>query len=162
MNGQKQKIITGTGKWLTIIAGSVYGVIYVVIGYLINWDHCDALEGPFWKILVTAFHSVMMGTYVGKIIVKGSAKKIFRDYSKIRTISSKLFVIVFLGSIAAFIVSWEVGYIFGKTLGIMHEITWEEILVDIPFISLIHAIPFVLVISILYRIFVFIFLKFSK
>lgn len=79
MNEQKQKIITGTGKWLTIIAGSVYGVIYVVIGYLINWDHCDALEGPFWKILVTAFHSVMMGTYVGVIIVNNATGIMGRD-----------------------------------------------------------------------------------
>ena len=162
MNEQKQKIISFTGMWLATIAGSIYGVFFVVIGYLINWDHCGVLEGPFWKVLLIAFHSVMIGAYIGELIVRKQAQKIFADKLKIRAITSKLFVIVLLGCIAAFIVSWAVGYVFGKILGTFQEWSWDEILIDIPFISFIHSIPVSLVISILYGVFVFTYLKVGK
>ena len=162
MNEQKQKIISHAGMWLATITGSIYGVVFAVIGYLLNWDHCGALEGPFWKVLLIAFHSVMIGAYVGELIVRKRAKIIFAGKLKIPAITSRLFVIVLLGCIAASIVSWEVGYIFGKILGTFQELNWGEILIDIPFISLIHAIPVSLVISVFYSVFVFIYLKVGK
>jgi len=162
MNEQKQNIITRAGMWLATIVGSIYGLIFVVVGYIINWDHCGVLEGPFWKVLLTAFHSIMLGSYIGELIVRKRVPKRLAGQEKNPAITSRLFVIVLLGSIAAFIVSWEVGYIFGKILGIFQEVSWEEILIDIPLISLIHAIPACLVISILYSVFVFTYLKFGK
>ena len=159
MNEQKQKIITRAGMWLATIAGSIYGIIFAVVGYLLNWNHCGALEGPFWKVLLTGFHSVMMGAYIGELIVRKRAQKIFTTCIKIPAITSRLFVIVFLGCIAAFIVSWEVGYIFAKILGTMQGVSWGEILIKIPLISFIHIIPVSLVISIFYSVFVFTYLK---
>ena len=162
MTEKKQKIISRTGMWLATIAGSIYGVIFVVIGYLLKWDHCGALKGPFWKVLLIAFHSVMIGAYIGELIVRKRTQRIFAGKLKTRAITSKLFIIVLLGCMAAFIVSWEVGYIFGKILGTMKEVSWEQILIDIPFVSLIHATPISLVISIIYCSFVFAYLKVGK
>ena len=159
MNEQKQKIITHTGMWLATIAGSIYGIIFAIVGYLLNWNHCGVLEGPFWKVLLTGFHSVMMGAYIGELIVRKRAQKIFATRIKIPAITSRLFVIVLFGSIAAFIVSWEVGYIFGKILGIFQGVSWGEILIKIPLISLIHCIPVCLIASIFYSVFVFVYLK---
>jgi len=141
MNEQKQKTITRVGMWLATIG---------------------ALEGSFWKVLLIAFHSVMIGVYVGELIVRKRAQKIFTDGLKIRALISKLFVIVLLGCVAATIVSWEVGYIFGKILGIFQGVSWGEIMISIPLISLIHAIPVSLAISILYSVFVFTYLKVGK
>jgi len=162
MNEQKQKTITRAGMWLATIVGSIYGLIFVVVGYFLNWDHCGVLEGPFWKVLLTGFHSIMLGSYIGELIVRKRAPKRLAGQIKIPAITSRLFVIVLLGNIAAFIVSWEVGYIFGKILGIFQGVSWGEILIDIPLISLIHAIPVSLVISILYGVFVFSYLKVGK
>jgi len=159
MNEQKQKTITRAGMWLATIVGSIYGLIFIVVGYFLNWDHCGVLEGPFWKVLLTGFHSIMMGAYIGELIVRKRVPKRLTGQKKIPAIISRLFVIVLPGYIAAFIVSWEVGYIFGKILGIFQGVSWREILIDIPIISLIHAIPVSLVISILYSVFVFAYLK---
>lgn len=162
MNEQKQKIITHVGMWLTAIVGSIYGIIFAVIGYLLNWNHGDVLEGPFWKVLLIGFHSIMTGVYIGKLIVRKRAQKRLAGQVKIPVITSRLFVIVLLGNIAAFIVSWEVGYIFGKILGTFQGVSWGEILINIPLISLIHSIPVSLVASIFYSVFVFIYLKVDK
>lgn len=159
MNEQKQKTITHAGMWLTAITGSIYGLIFVIVGYLLNWNHYGVLEGPFWKVLLTGFHSIMMGAYIGKLIVRKRAQKRLAGQIKIPAITSRLFVIVLLGSIVAFIVSWEVGYIFGKILGIFQGVSWGEILIKIPLISLIHCIPVCLIASIFYSVFVFVYLK---
>ncbi|MCD6566261.1 MAG: hypothetical protein J7K53_10000 [Bacteroidales bacterium] len=159
MNERKQKIVTYAGMWLAAIAGSIYGIIFAIVGYLINWNHCGALEGPFWKVMVIGILSTLIGAYIGELVVRKRAQKIFADRLKIQAPTSKLFVIVFLGCIVAFVGSWEAGYVFGKLLGIFHELNWGEILIDVPLISLIHAIPISLVISIFYSVFVFTYLK---
>ena len=162
MNEQKQKIITRAGMWLATIVGSIYGIIFAIVGYLLNWNHGGALEGPFWKVLLIGFHSVMTGAYIGELIVRKRAQKRLVGQIKIPAITSRLFVIVLLGSIAAFIVSWEVGYIFGKILGTFQELSWGEILINIPIISFIHSVPISLVASIFYSVFVFTYLKVGK
>ncbi|NQU82316.1 MAG: hypothetical protein HQ543_12425 [Bacteroidetes bacterium] len=162
MNEQKQKTITRVGMWLATIVGSIYGLIFVFVGYIINWNHCDVLDGPFWKVLLIAFHSIMMGAYIGELIVRKRAQKRLAGQIKIPAITSRLFVIVLLGSIVAFIVSWEVGYIFGKILGIFQGVSWGEILIKIPLISLIHCIPVCLIAGIFYSVFVFVYLKVGK
>ena len=159
MNEQKQKTITRAGMWLATIIGSIYGLIFVVVGYFLNWDHCGALEGSFWKVLLTGFHSIMMGAYIGELIVRKRVPKRLAGQKKIPAITSRLFVIVLLGNIAAFIVSWEVGYIFGKILGIFQGVSWGEILIYVPLVSFIHSIPISLVAGILYSVFVFTYLK---
>ncbi len=162
MNEQKQKTITRVGMWLAAITGSIYGIIFAIVGYLVNWDHCGTLEGPFWKVLLTGFHSVMIGAYIGELIVRKRAQKIFATRIKIPAITTRLFVVVFLGCIAAFVVSWEVGYIFGKILGTFQELSWGEILIKIPFISFIHSVPISLVVAFFYSVFVFTYLKVGK
>lgn len=159
MNEQKQKTITHAGMWLAAITGSIYGLIFVIVGYFLNWDLCDASEGPFWKVLLIAFFSVMIAAYVGELIVRKLAQKRLAGQIKISAITSKLFVIVILGCITAFIVSWEVGYIFGKILGTIQELSWGEILINIPLISFIHGIPVCLIAGILYSVFVYTYLK---
>lgn len=162
MNEQKQKIITHAGMWLAAFVGSIWGLIFVIVGYFINWDHCDALEGPFWKILFVGVFSIMTGAYSGEFIVRKRAQKRLAGQIKILAITTRLFGVVLLGSIIAFIVSWEVGYIFGKILGTIRELSWGEILVGIPLISLIHIIPVGLAATVFYSVFVFTYLKVGK
>ena len=159
MNEQKQKIITHAGMWLAAFVGSVYGLIFVIIGYLINWDHGRALEGPFWKVLLAGFFSIMIGAYFGELIVRKRAQKRLAGQLQILTITARLFGVVLLGNIVAFIVGWEVGYIFGKILGTIQELSWGEILTIIPLNSFIHSIPISLVAGIFYSVFVFTYLK---
>ena len=162
MNEQKQKTITRVGMWLAAITGSIYGLIFAVVGYFLKWDLCDASEGPFWKVLLIAFFSIIIAAYIGELIVRKLAQKRLAGQIKIPAITTRLFVVVLLGSIVAFIVSWEVGYIFGKILGIFQGVSWGEILIKIPLISLIHGIPVCLVTGIFYSVFVFIYLKVGK
>lgn len=148
--------------WLAAFVGSIWGFIFVIVGYFINWNHCDALEGPFWKVLLTGFFSIMTGAYSGEIIVRKRAQKRLTGQLKILAITTRLFGVVLLGNIVAFIVSWEVGYIFVKILGSMQELSWGEVLIGIPLISLIHSIPVGLVATVFYSVFVFTYLKVGK
>lgn len=104
----------------------------------------------------------MTGAYSGEIIVRKRAQKRLTGQLKILAITTRLFGVVLLGNIVAFIVSWEVGYIFVKILGSMQELSWGEVLIGIPLISLIHSIPVGLVATVFYSVFVFTYLKVGK
>jgi len=90
MNERKQKTITHAGMWLAAIAGSIYGIIFAIVGYLINWNHCGALEGPFWKVMVIGILSTLIGAYSGELIVRKRAQKRLADRLQIPAITSRL------------------------------------------------------------------------
>jgi len=40
--------------WLAAIVGSIYGLIFTIVGYLLDWGPGSSMEGPFWKILLAS------------------------------------------------------------------------------------------------------------
>ncbi len=159
MNEKKQKVITHVGMWLAAIAGSISGLGYVIAGYLLDWGPGGDMEGPIWIILLVGIPSALIGAYIGELVVRILAKKMFAiRWTNIRN-TIRAFVIVFLGCILAFIVGLEVGFILGKITGAIEGLEWTEVLLYAPIMAILYGILPSLAVGILYGGFVFIFLK---
>ena len=104
----------------------------------------------------------MIAAYVGQLIVKKLAQKLFTKPSSVFGITLKSFVVVLLGSMIAFIVGWEVGFFLGKVTGTIEGIEWIAVLVYTPLMSFIYGIPVCLVVAILYGVFVFFYVRCEK
>lgn len=82
MTEKQQKTIRLTGMWLCALVGSTYGLVYTLGGYLFDWGPGGSLEGPLWKILITGILSIVIAAYVGELVVRKLAKRIFeKKYS---------------------------------------------------------------------------------
>ncbi len=108
MNEHKQKIITHTGMWLAAIVGSIYGLVLTIVGYLLDWEPGSRMEGSFREVLLVGILSVLAAAYIGELVVRKLAKKKLATQLQIHAITVRLFVIVLVGCITAFVVGWEV------------------------------------------------------
>ena len=159
MNEKKQKIITHVGMWLAAIAGSISGLGYAIAGYLFDWGPGGSMEGPLWRVLLVGIPSALIGIYIGELVVRILAKKMFAiRWTNIRN-TIRAFVIVFLGCILAFIVGLEVGFILGKITGAIEGLEWLEVLLYAPIMAILYGIMPSMAAGILFSGFVFVFLK---
>ncbi len=162
MNEHKQKTIIHVGMWLAAIVGSIYGLILTIVGYLLDWGPGSGMEGAFWEVLLVGILSFVIAAYVGQLIVKKLAQKMFAKQSSILKNTLISFVVAFVGCIIAFIVGWEIGLLLGKLTGTIEGLDWIAVLVYTPLMSFIWGIPVSLVAAILYGVFVFFYLKAEK
>lgn len=159
MNEKKQKIITLVGMWLGAIAGSSTALIYVIAGYFFDWGPGGSMEGPAGRILLVGIPSVLIGAYVGELVVRLLAKKMFTvRWANYKSIFQP-FIVVFIGCIAGIMAGWEVAAILGKVTEAIEGLDWKEVLINSPAFSTFYAIPLSLTVGILYAGFVFIYLK---
>jgi len=159
MNDHKLKIITRAGILLAAITGSIYGLLLTITGYLLDWGPGGSMQGPLWKILLTGILSVLIGTYIGVFLVRKLAKILLAKHFKVLEFTIRSFAIVLLGSMAAFVSSWETGYLLGKITGSIEGLDWMTVLVYTPLMSFIYGIPVSLVAAVLFGVFVFLYLK---
>jgi len=40
--------------WFAAIVGSIYGLLFTIVGYLLDWGPGSSMEGPFWIILLAS------------------------------------------------------------------------------------------------------------
>ena len=159
MNEKKLKIITSTGMWLAAIAGSIFGLLLIIIGYLLDWGPGGSAEGPLWRILLVGIPSVLIGAYIGELMVRKLAKKMLGKHSSVLEYTIRSFAMVLLGSMAAFIAGWEIGYLMGRITGVIHGLDWITVLIYTPLMSFIYSIPVSLGAGILFGVFVFYYMK---
>jgi len=159
MNEQKLKIITRTGMWLAAIVGSIYGLYLTIIGYLTDSGPGGSMEGPFWKILLTGILSILIGVYIGEFLVRKLAKILLAKHFKVLEFTIRSFAILLLGSMAAFVTSWEVGYLMGKITRTIEGLDWMTVLVYTLLMSFIYSIPVSLVAAGLFGVFVYFYTK---
>jgi len=159
MNERKLKIITHVGMWLAAIVGSSTALVFLIAGYIFEWGPGGSMIGPLWRILLVGVPSALLGAYIGELVVRILAKKMFAILWTINRNTIRAFVVVLLGCFAGIIVGWEVGAILGKVTGAIEGLDWTEVLINSPIFALFYAIPVGLAVGILYALFVLIFLK---
>jgi hypothetical protein len=67
-----------------------------------------------WKIILTGSLTLLAGAFIGMLIVRKLAKIMLVKQFNLLEYSLRSFGIVLLGSLAAFVASWETGYLLGK------------------------------------------------
>lgn len=158
MKEKEQKIITYVGMWLAAIAGSSIALIYIITGYLLDWGPGGGMTGPLWRVLLVGIPSALAGAYVGELVVRIIAKKMFGTQGN----TGKAFVVVFAGSLAGILVGWQLAAILGKVTGAIEGLDWDEVLINSPIFSTFYAIPISLSAGILYMGFVYVYLRNRK
>lgn len=158
MNEKKEKIITHVGMWLAAIVGSLFGLVLTIVGYLIDWGPGGSMEGPFVNILMVGVPSILLAAYIGELLVRILAKKMFSRHSSNSMNTALAFFVVFIGSIVAFMVGFEVGYFMGKITGAIEGLDWI-VLLYVPIQSVFYGILPSLGAGVLYSVFVFVYLK---
>ncbi|MDX2444378.1 MAG: hypothetical protein QNK30_11320 [Bacteroidales bacterium] len=159
MNEQKQNTLIQVGMWLAVLVGSMYGLLFTLLGYIFDVGPGSGMEGQFWKILLVAIPSILIAAYIGELIVRKLAQRMLKSNLSMLTYKFRLFTIVLIGCTVAFIVGFEVGYILGKITGTISGIEWAEILIRGPAMALIIGIPIALIVAIFYSVFVHFYLK---
>ncbi len=155
----QQKIITLTGMWLCAIVGCTYGLVFTLGGYLLGWGPGGSMEGPLWKIVLTGVLSTVIAAYIGELVFRKLAKRIFEKNAGVLSTAVRAVLVSLIGSMIAFILGWEVGFIMGKITGAITGLEWHTVLLYVPLMALIWGIPVCGIASLLYGIFVFIYLR---
>jgi hypothetical protein len=159
MNEKKLKHITRADMWLAAIVGSINGLLFTIAGYLLDWGPGGSMQGPFWRVLIVGMLSILTAAYIGEFLVRKLGKTMLEQQLSLTELSIRSFAITLVGSITAFIVGWEVGFIAGKITGAIEGLEWIPVLVYAPLMSLIYGIPISLIASFLFGIFVFLYGK---
>ena len=141
------KVIKLTGMWLASLVGTVYGLLFTIIGAGFNWGPGGGMEGPYWKILLAGVISILVGMYAGEFTMRKLTNmfKVFDKPRKKSEIAFLMFMICFAASMVAWILSWEAGFISGIAMG---SIEWEEVIncgrvvMDVALMSMVFGIPF--------------------
>lgn len=159
MKSQTFKIITRTGMWIAAITGSTFGLLFTIIGYLMDWGPGGSMHGPFWKILTVGIPSILIAAYIGELIVRSLANKLLKEHLSVLENTVRSFASVLIASLTAFVAGWEVGFIMGKISGAIEGLDWIPVLFYSPLMSLIYGIPVSLAVAVLFGVFVFLYLK---
>lgn len=162
MNEQQKKTISVLGMWIAAFVGSTYGLVFIIIGRLIDWGPGSGMEGPLWKAFLVGIVSILFAVYVGELIVRKLTVKILRKNLAAFPTASWMAIVIFIACIVAFVVGWEVGFLMSKLTGTVTELGWGEILWKVPAMSFVWGVPFSLVISILFGLFVLFLVKVKK
>ncbi|MFH1121977.1 MAG: hypothetical protein V1775_19320 [Bacteroidota bacterium] len=159
MNNEKQKIIRNSGMTLAAFAGSIFGLILTIPGYLLGWGPGGGMEGPFWKILITGIASFAAGAGVGAFLFRLLSGKLFSDSFSVLANALLSLAMMITSSVAAFIAGWEVAYLTGKITGAISGLEWIAVLLYVPLMSGIYSIPVSLIAGVIFAVFVFFYLK---
>ncbi len=159
MNNHKIKAITRTGILLAVMIGCIFGLGFTITGYLLEWGPGGGMNGPLWRILLVGIISSLAGAIVGGWVVKIMAKKMLSKQVSAFSLSLTGFLVVFTGSAAGFIVSWQVGFLFGKITGAIQGLEWKAVLLYTPAMAAIYSIPFCLASGVLSGLFVYFYLR---
>ncbi|NQT77925.1 MAG: hypothetical protein HQ565_09445 [Bacteroidetes bacterium] len=142
---RKQKIITNTAMWLAAFIGSIYGLFFTIIGAALDWGPGSGMEGPYWKIALTGLISLIIGIYIGELLVRKLSKMVFKRKSSRMDVSMLMFLTCTVAGLMAWILSWEAGYITGillETIIWSSDMNWMEIIFNTLFMSSILGFPF--------------------
>ena len=159
MHERKLRIILRTGLWLVAAVGSIYGLFFTILGYLTDWGPGSEMIGPLWKILVVGILSLVSGAYVGELIVRKLAGIILKKLFTPQESAVRSFGIMLTGSVPAFVISWEIGYLMGKVTGAISHLSWITVIRDVPLMTFIWSVPVSLITAALYAVFVYIYVK---
>jgi uncharacterized membrane protein (Fun14 family) len=159
MDEVKKRNILRTGRWIAGLVGCSWGLFLQIGGYLADWGPGGGMAGPTWLILLTGIVCILVGAYIGQLIIKKLAGKILNHESSAITASLVLFIIMSLASMAAFIAGWELGFLLGKLTGTITGLEWKVVLFSVPIMSFIYGIPVSLGVGLLYGIVAFFVLK---
>ena len=116
-------IMIRAGQWLGALLGCCWGVVFLIIGRLINWGPGGGLEGPFSNALVMGIPSAVAGAVAGVLIMKKSTQLLLRSYTSpfLLAIKGMGLGIVFGGAVLA--VSLATSFVISFYTG---GIIWEE------------------------------------
>ncbi len=162
MTEQQKKTISVLGMWIVAFVGSTYGLVFTIIGRLADWGPGSGMEGPLWKVLLVGIVSIVVAVYVGELIVRKLTTKILRKNLAALPTASWMALVIFTACIVAFVVGWEVGFLMSKLTGIVTELGWAEILLKVPVLPFMWGLPFCLLISFIFGLFVLFLLKVKK
>lgn len=143
------KLIKLTGMWLASLVGAVYGLLFTIIGAGLNWGPGGGMEGPYWKILIVGLISLFTGMYTGEFTFRKLAgiTKLFDKPRPKLEYSMIVFLYCAVAALAAWIISWEAGYISGVLLGTIgweEPVRWIRLIFNVALMSSIYGIPFCL------------------
>ncbi len=141
----KHRVISLTGMWLASLVGAVYGLLFTIIGAGLNWGPGGGMEGPYWKIVIVGVISLLIGMYAGEFIVRRMSAMVFMQKRTRLRSSMLMFIVCAVGSIIAWLLSWEVGYIAGiltESISWNDTDNWFEIILNTALMSTIFGIPF--------------------
>ncbi|HNQ82261.1 MAG TPA: hypothetical protein PLW31_08040 [Bacteroidales bacterium] len=159
MKDKKINTLVCTAQWLAALTGSIYGLVLAIFGYLSGWGPGGSMNGPFWRVLLSAAISILAGAFIGTFVVRKLARLLFeKPFSKLES-GLRAFALVLAGSFPAFVSSWLTGYIMGKLTGTIEGLDWITVLVYTPLMSFIYGIPVCFGTDLLFGIFVFFYLK---
>jgi hypothetical protein len=158
MNEKKEKIITHVGMWLAAIVGSLFGLVFSIIGYLLGEGPGGSMEGPLWRVLLVGIPSVLLAAYAGELLVRKLAKRMLSKHSSVSKNTVMAFVMVFIGCIVAIAVGFEIVYAMGKITGAIEGLEWN-VLLYVPLGAILYGFLPSLGAGVLYSLFVFIYLK---
>ncbi len=159
INEKRLKTITLLSTWVVVIVGGIFGILLTIIGYLTGSGPGGGMAGPLWKILITGLVSLMAGALTGAILERILARIILKGTYLRLEFMVRSFAIVLAGSLVAFVVSWEAGYLVGKITGAIEGLDWIEVLFYTPLMSLIYGIPVSLIAALVHGMVVFFCLK---
>jgi hypothetical protein len=76
VNEKEIKFTTYVGMLAAVLAGSVFGLILIIGGYLLGWGPGGSTDGPFWRILLVGIPSFILGSVIGLLAVWFLSKKL--------------------------------------------------------------------------------------
>ncbi len=159
MNNKKLKILTVVAMWIAALTGGICSIVMTIGGYLTDWGPGSGMHPPVWRIWLIAVSSTGISAYVGEFLVRKLAKLLLARYLSLLEISLKFFLILLVGSMAAFMASWEMAFMGSKLTGAIEGLDWKAVLFYTPLMSFIYGIPFSLGTSVIFAIIVIIYLR---
>ncbi|GAP43877.1 hypothetical protein TBC1_112035 [Lentimicrobium saccharophilum] len=162
MNDKKRRIIRNAGMVLAAFAGSIFGLILTIPGYLLDWGPGSGMEGPLWKVMITGIASFAAGACAGAFLFRLLAGKLLSDLFSVLVNAFLSLAMMIASSTAAFITGWVVAYLTGKITGAISGLEWKAVLFYVPLMSCIYSLPVSLVSGVLFFVFVYIYLRKSN
>ena len=140
------KRITLIGMWLASMAGAIYGLLFTIIGAGFNWGPGGSMTGPYWKIVLTGMISIVIGMYAGELIVRKMAGVIHKKQRSKTEIFMLMGLACAVGSLIAWIISWEAGFIAGTLFDVISwdDLSWGELIMNVGLMSAVFGMPIAL------------------
>jgi hypothetical protein len=157
---KKHRVLSTVMTLIVCIIGSVPGLWTVLFNIEGPFQRPD---GPYWKALVIGFPSIFIAILVGYLICKFLYRKWFKESKSIIYQSFIVFSVTIIAGLVAVLVGWEVNWIVAKAFGWggQAQVPWISFLIGIQIMFFYCIIP-VGAASLLFGLFSFIYLKFSK
>ncbi len=137
------KRITLIGMWLASLAGAVYGLLFTIIGAGFDWGPGGSMNGPYWKIVLIGLVSIIIGMYAGELIVRKMAGIVHKKPRSKTEIIMLMGLSCAVGSLIAWILSWEIGFIGGVMFDVIpwEDTSWGEIIMNVGLMSAVFGMP---------------------